>query len=380
MGSAIGSIAGTVLGSTVGGPLGGQIGGAIGGSLFGGSKGGSAGGGYNYVGLTPEEIRQQTMPWSGGGSGGTVSFADGTFSYGMSPQQQALYDATQNYLNQYRSQMGGVADQLGQYGGYQMGLGQGIMGSYAGADPLLSSAAGGLLSRAAQQAGAISGYTPEELAVDLYSRYYEPQLQKQQEREQLATEARLLSQGRLGSTGGGIQQEALTAGQQSARNELMANIYNQAQAIRDQELQRQLTDIATAEGLFGGIFGRGQTALQAGAQGYGAQGDLYNTMMQGSLAGLGLQRGLLMDPLKSAQLGADIGLGIGGVMSQFKPAAQPVQPSLAESLGTKFAPQIASGLGGLFSGGGGYTNAYEGYGGYDGYVDSGMAWEDATYI
>ena len=105
-----------------------------------------------------------------------------------------------------------------------------------------------LMLRAQEQAGQIQNLNPLELQQQLYAQQY-GMLQPQQAEQTLNQEARLLQQGRLGSTGGAGQMQALQEAQGQQRAGLMANSYNIAQQTLDSMRQRQMADQQAALGI-----------------------------------------------------------------------------------------------------------------------------------
>ena len=71
-------------------------------------------------------------------------------------------------------------------------------------------------------------------------------LQPQQEKQFLSSEARLLQQGRLNTTGGAGQLEALEQAQGQERAGLLANSYATAQQTQDAMRQREMQDLMQA--------------------------------------------------------------------------------------------------------------------------------------
>ncbi len=90
-------------------------------------------------------------------------------------------------------------------------------------------------------------------------------------------EDRLFSQGRLGSTGGALQQEGLQNSQQQALGQLLGQSFGQSQAQ-----QAQTAGLANQFGMFGGQL-QGQLGQLQGQQ----LGNALN-INQGAMAGLGL--------------------------------------------------------------------------------------------
>jgi len=102
-----------------------------------------------------------------------------------------------------------------------------------------------LMGRAGQTGQQIQDLNPLELQQSLYDQQY-GLLQPQQEQEMLAQESRLLQQGRLGSTGGAGQMQALQEAQGQQRAGLLANSYATAQQTMDSMRQREAMDTQNA--------------------------------------------------------------------------------------------------------------------------------------
>ena len=98
-----------------------------------------------------------------------------------------------------------------------------------------------LMGRAGQTGQQIQDLNPLELQKSLYEQQY-GLLQPQQERETLEQESRLLQQGRLGSTGGAGQMQALQEAQGQQRAGLLASSYGVAQQTLDSMRQREAMD------------------------------------------------------------------------------------------------------------------------------------------
>jgi hypothetical protein len=128
-----------------------------------------------------------------------------------------------------------------------------------------------LMGRAGQTAGQIQDLNPLELQQSLYNQQM-GLLQPQQEQEMLAQESRLLQQGRLGSTGGAGQMQALQEAQGQQRAGLLANSYATAQQTLDSMRQREAMDRQNALGIGALPMNYANTSAQmAGLMGAGAQ-------------------------------------------------------------------------------------------------------------
>ena len=135
---------------------------------------------------------------------------------------------------------------------YQQSLPQQYTGMFGGYDPetgeFLNQDMQNLMQqymdRRGQTAAQIQDLDPMELQQQLYNQQL-GLLAPEQERQSLAQESRLLQQGRLGSTGGAGQMQALQEAQGQQRLGLLSNSYQQAQATQDAMRQREMQDLAT---------------------------------------------------------------------------------------------------------------------------------------
>jgi hypothetical protein len=182
------------------------IGGAVSGAV-GGLFGGGGGGGYQPVGPQFGDVLPHAMPWgiNAMGLGGTM------------------------------------VDETGR-----------VMGTYL--DPRLQAIANNLYMRAGEQTGAISEFDPFAAGEQYYETFLAPGFEKQR----LAAENRLLSQGMFGSSGGAERMKAIEEAALTGRQQSMAA----AQTWYDQMRQRELDDIRFMTQLYGlpaGYFGQGAT-------------------------------------------------------------------------------------------------------------------------
>ena len=155
------------------------------------------------------------------------------------------------YANkQAKKAVGAATDQANM--AYQQSLPQQYTGMFGGYDPdtgeFLNQDMQNLMQqymdRRGQTAAQIQDLDPMELQQQLYNQQL-GLLQPEQERQSLAQESRLLQQGRLGSTGGAGQMQALQEAQGQQRLGLLSNSYQQAQATQDAMRQREMQDLAT---------------------------------------------------------------------------------------------------------------------------------------
>ncbi len=270
----------------------GAIGGAVAASVIGGmmSDGGQ--------GAPAQAAVQTTNPFQvTGGLFETQFDKDKNLQLGIDPQLQALQQQGMTNAGMFGNQVGqnATADLAGQQG-------QSFLGGLQ-SDPF-----------AAQQ--------------QLFQQQNQL-LQPLQQQAQLDQEGRLFAQGRLGSTAGGNQQEALLRAQAGQTQGLFNQSFGQAQAQQAQQAQlgSQLSQLnPQLRGLFGGlqsqqlgnIFGIEDQALRTAEVG----GQLASTNTGGTAAG---------DPSLLGQFGS--GLAAGGLDS------------------------LTNQIGGLFGGGGGgFTN------------------------
>lgn len=151
--------------------------------------------------------------------------------------------------------------------------GQAAAGMFGDYGRLATAAAGAILPGATTTAGRLYGasndvlsaigmFSPEAQAQTRYERL-QGILAPERERTRASTEARLLAQGRLDSSGGALQigeQERAIAAQDA---QLLDQMYKEAEAQRTQEIQNA-TGLAQQAGVLqGGLFSTGVQAEQA---------------------------------------------------------------------------------------------------------------------
>ena len=247
--STVGGLAGTYFG----GPAGGAAGSAIGGMLDDDSSGaagtmqGAAGAAGQAAAFNPYGVQ---------GAFGTTSFDGNQANIQLSPQMQQIQDL-------YGQQALGFA-----------GQGQTALGTQAGA--LGQQFLGGIQA------------DPFQAAETQFGRM-EAILNPSRERQRESLEARLLKQGRLGSTGGALQQEGLETAIDQSRQQGLVNALQQSQA-----LQMQQAGLGQQLGLFGQQqqdvgFNQAQARL-GGMQGIDSQ-MLDYLRIGGALGGQGAQAG-----------------------------------------------------------------------------------------
>ena len=140
-------------------------------------------------------------------------------------QANMAYDAS--LPQQYTGMFGGYDPDTGEFLNQDM---QNLMQQY--------------MDRRGQTAAQIQNLDPMELQQQLYNQQL-GLVAPEQERQSLAQESRLLQQGRLGSTGGAGQMQALEEAQGQQRLGLLSNSYQQAQQTQDAMRQREMQDLAT---------------------------------------------------------------------------------------------------------------------------------------
>jgi len=187
--------------------------------------------------------------------------------------QSAANEAAQFAYEQSRPQ-----NYQGMFGGYDTGTGE-----YLNED--MQAMMQQFMDRRGQTAAQIQDLNPLELQQSLYNQQL-GLLQPEQERQALAQESRLLQQGRLGSTGGAGQMQALQEAQGQQRLGLLSNSYATAQNTLDSMRARELQDRQTALAIGNLPMNYANTSAQmAGLMGAGAQ--YAGNAQQGAALGLG---------------------------------------------------------------------------------------------
>jgi hypothetical protein len=227
---------------------------------------------------------------------------EGITQAGLGGAQEQLKRASQpadiNQLRgQFAGQVGGMLtqtpnEQIGQLGQQALGLGsQGLAGLEAPTDiESLRSQYAGLAGAAGQ--GLLT--SPEQRQADIYESIRATQT-PEEERQRLATEERLLAQGRLGLSSaayGGASPELLA--QETARQEAMARA---GLSARQQALMEQQQEVATAQSLTGLATGLAGTSsdIQSAAQSRASQLSqlgLSAEQIESQLQSEGLSRGV----------------------------------------------------------------------------------------
>jgi len=160
-----------------------------------------------------------------------------------SANQQADFAYNESRPQNYQGMFGGYNTESGEYLNEDM---QGRMDRY--------------MARSDATGSQIGNYSPEEYAQNMYDmdlQMLNPELQQQS----LDNEARLLAQGRLGSTGGAGQTQGLMQAQNMTRLGLRRDSYNKSQMQLDNMRRRQQEDLGIGMGIGGMASGYGQQSL-----------------------------------------------------------------------------------------------------------------------
>ena len=151
-----------------------------------------------------------------------------------SANQNADFAYGESQLRDYQGLFGGYNAESGEYLNEDM---QGRMDGY--------------FNRADATGAQIGNYSPEEYAQNMYDMDLQ-MLNPELEQQSLNNEARLLAQGRLGSTGGAGQTQGLMQAQNMTRLGLRRDSYNKSQFQLDAMRRRQQEDMSMGLG-FGGL-------------------------------------------------------------------------------------------------------------------------------
>ena len=171
--------------------------------------------------------------------------------------------------------------------------------------PELSDIYSGLLSRSGMfgsQAGLYSSLDPFA-AGDLFYQQQQALVAPEEERMRTDLETRLLSQGRLGTTGGGRNIEDLERGLATARDARRVASFNQAQNLIDALLGRESADIEAATSLL-------DVPLQQGKLGMGIGGTVGAGVSAASKARSDAVRGI-NNAFATSPLGTALSYGAG---------------------------------------------------------------------
>tara|TARA_R100000084_G_scaffold100468_2_gene55147 strand:+ start:988 stop:1812 length:825 start_codon:yes stop_codon:yes gene_type:complete len=171
--------------------------------------------------------------------------------------------------------------------------------------PELSNIYSGLLSRSGMfgsQAGLYSSLDPFA-AGDLFYQQQQALVAPEEERMRTDLETRLLSQGRLGTTGGGRNIEDLERGLATARDARRVASFNQAQNLIDALLGRESADIEAATSLL-------DVPLQQGKLGMGIGGTVGAGVSAASKARSDAVRGI-NNAFATSPLGTALSYGAG---------------------------------------------------------------------
>jgi len=161
----------------------------------------------------------------------------------QSANEQADFAYNESKPQNYQGMFGGYDTETGEYLNEDM---QGRMDRY--------------MARSDATGAQIGDYSPEEYAQNMYDmdlQMLNPELAQQS----AAQEARLLSQGRLGSTGGAGAQGGLMQAQNMTRLGLRRDSYNKSQMQLDNMRRRQQEDASFGMGIGSLASGYGQQSL-----------------------------------------------------------------------------------------------------------------------
>jgi len=161
----------------------------------------------------------------------------------QSANEQADFAYNESKPQNYQGMFGGYDTETGEYLNEDM---QGRMDRY--------------MARSDATGAQIGDYSPEEYAQNMYDmdlQMLNPELAQQS----AAQEARLLSQGRLGSTGGAGAQGGLMQAQNMTRLGLRRDSYNKSQMQLDNMRRRQAEDASFGMGIGSLASGYGQQSL-----------------------------------------------------------------------------------------------------------------------
>lgn len=267
-------------------PIWGAIAGGAASALVGGLMGGGGGGGSTQTSSrTPYAVGTPLMG---------VSWDGGSPTWRMDPRVRQFGDV---FLNQAMQQAGQIAptDTERAFGGQLQQAGRGFLTQAMQQQPSGMGAIGAGLSPVTAGRGAFGLAAPMMERATTFDPFgaAEEQFQRMEsilapgrERAREAQEARLFAQGRLGSTGGSLEQQALGEAQEQSRRAQLVEALGQAQGI-----QRQAADIGL------GIGGFGLQQQLAGQQRAGQLADI----------GFGMERLALQRPETLAKLGMTTG-------------------------------------------------------------------------
>ena len=272
------------------------------------------------------------------GVGSTTADATGGFTTSLSPEQQALQDTLFGGASGLAGQATAAYDPI-----YEQLANQ----AYGGVGSLMTQA-----QQAALDAGAMDRGAREEQVYGQLRALQSPE----EERQRLALENRMASQGRLGVStaqyGGTPEQLAMAKAQSEAQNQASLMAMQQSGAEQQQALQRA----AGLQGLTSGMFGMGTQARMTPRQLQGV--DLQN--MQGMMAAGYVPQAQLLNALQPGMTTAErqrqaLSQQAGAYGETYASGLQALlqaglgQADLAGNLGTSIASSGIEGLlGGLF--------------------------------
>jgi hypothetical protein len=249
------------------------------------------------------------MPWVAAGAsliGGWYANKQAKKAQGAA-NEQADWAYQQSQPQNYQGMFGGYNTGTGEYLNEDM---QAMMQQY--------------MDRQQATGAQIGDYSPEEYAQNMYDTdlaMLNPELQQQSQ----AMESRLLSQGRLGSTGGAGQFGGLMQAQNMTRLGLRRDSYNKSQQQLDAMRRRQGEDMMSAIGI-------GQLA-----SGYGTQSlNFANQRGQNAWNAANMKSGAALG--KAGATAGMINSGLQGFNSQrYGQDGKQNQPSLFNNIGQYFS-------------------------------------------
>lgn len=146
-------------------------------------------------------------------------------------------------------------------------------------------------------------------AGELFYQQQQPYFQQEEDRARTELETRLLAQGRLGGTGGAMEQQALEEAISRSQMQRRTQGFTQAQALIDSLLGRERGDIAQAVGLL-------DVPLQQANVGRGIGGTVGAVAASGLASQSASQRLLAQAQAQNPGLFANALTGIGGYITR----------------------------------------------------------------
>ena len=214
--------------------------------------------------------------------------------------RQAATAATAEAIPYTIGSLGGIAEfNANKRAGY-LGLSPELSNIYAGA-----LARSGMFGAQGYQYAALDPFAAGELFYQQSQPYY----QQEEDRARTALETRLLAQGRLGSTGGALEQQALQEAIGRGQMERRDVGFTKAQALVDALIGRERGDIGQAIGLL-------NVPLQQAAVGRGIGGTLASTAAAGLTSQAESQKLLAQVRSQNPGMFSTALQGIGGYVSK----------------------------------------------------------------